>query len=261
VRHLWINQAHFLARHRRGPSDDIVFEVSNLYDLPARGFKPFDIGIFSGIFYHLPDPIRGLQIVADLTRELLYLSSATLADRQGDELVARQESTTQEISGVHGLAFFPTGPKVLADILAWVGFPATRCLDWWNPPGSAPFQDSVQMVAARDEATLAHFLKPRPAGRPGMLMHIRENVRPRSTILVLQDGSLEIPYRTVEILDLKKSDSALIAEVERSGAEYLAVPNSAYGWLDTRPQFKNFLAGCPEVLSDPSSCSLYKLAP
>ena len=47
----------------------------DLYDLPERGLEPFDLTIFKGIFYHLPDPVRGLKIAADLTKEALILDT------------------------------------------------------------------------------------------------------------------------------------------------------------------------------------------
>ena len=47
-------------------SEDIDFEVPRLYDLPERELEPFDITLFNGIFYHLPEPVGGLRIAADL---------------------------------------------------------------------------------------------------------------------------------------------------------------------------------------------------
>src|SRR5436309_1828615 len=71
AREHWIEQARFLAKHRTGPGDDIRFEVCDLYDLPKLGLETFDVTLFNGIFYHLPDPVAGMKIAADLTRELL----------------------------------------------------------------------------------------------------------------------------------------------------------------------------------------------
>ena len=76
VREHWIRQARFLREHR-ADADGLEFEVLDLYDLPKRALEPFDITVFKGIFYHLPEPIGGLRIAADLTRELLFLDTAT----------------------------------------------------------------------------------------------------------------------------------------------------------------------------------------
>src|SRR5579863_4879701 len=77
IRKHWIDQAQFLVANRTLPSDRMRFEVCDLYAVEALDLQPFDVTIFHGIFYHLPDPIRGLKIVADLTRELLFLNTAT----------------------------------------------------------------------------------------------------------------------------------------------------------------------------------------
>src|SRR5256885_7699535 len=62
VREHWISQARFLAEHRERPSDQMRFEVSDLYDLHELEPGTFDLTLFMGIFYHLPDPIRGLKL-------------------------------------------------------------------------------------------------------------------------------------------------------------------------------------------------------
>src|SRR5205807_1767752 len=66
VRRHWIQQAQFLAANRTLPKEDMRFEVLDLYDLPERGHEPFDVVLFNGIFYHLPDPIAGLKVAADM---------------------------------------------------------------------------------------------------------------------------------------------------------------------------------------------------
>ena len=52
-----------------GPGEDIRFEVCDLYALPELDLPSFDITLFNGIFYHLPEPVTGLKIAADLTKE------------------------------------------------------------------------------------------------------------------------------------------------------------------------------------------------
>src|SRR6185437_15533884 len=71
----WIKQARFLLEHRTGPRDDVRFEARDLYDLPKIHLEPFDVTLFKGIFYHLPDPITGLKIAADLTKELMIVGT------------------------------------------------------------------------------------------------------------------------------------------------------------------------------------------
>lgn len=76
----WIDQARFLAENRAWSTEGMRFEERDLYDLPNLGLAPFDITLFKGIFYHLPDPIRGLKLAADLTREVIIVNTATLND-------------------------------------------------------------------------------------------------------------------------------------------------------------------------------------
>ena len=58
VREHWIKQARFVKAQRRvAETDRIQFRVNDLYDIPSQNLTPFDITMFKGIFYHLPDPI------------------------------------------------------------------------------------------------------------------------------------------------------------------------------------------------------------
>jgi len=157
IREHWIRQARFLADHRPPTSTVIDFEVCDLYDLPKRGLPPFDITIFKGIFYHLPDPIGGLRIAADLTREILILNTATRLGLPDGLLAVSEENREQLMSGIYGLNWFPTGPDVLRRILLWMGFREVVCT--WNQtqPGENQAQHlgRIEMVAARQEGMLA----------------------------------------------------------------------------------------------------------
>lgn len=124
VREHWINQAKFIQQHRTAaPVDNIEFEVMDLYDLPKKNLDPFDMTYFSGIFYHLPDPITGLKIAADLTKDTMLLSTAAKADPSNPTgLTMARESTTKVMSGVYQMAWFPNGPECLKELLLWCGF-------------------------------------------------------------------------------------------------------------------------------------------
>jgi hypothetical protein len=93
VREHWIAQGRFLLENRTvGRNDLIELEVMDLYELPQRGVGPFDITLFKGIFYHLPDPITGLKAAADLTRELLIVDTSTRPDMPAGTLTLGYES-------------------------------------------------------------------------------------------------------------------------------------------------------------------------
>ncbi len=162
VREHWIRQAQFAARHL--PSDNIELRTLDLMTLPQQQLEPFDVTLFMGIFYHLADPLAGLRIAADHTNELLVVNTATLPGR-GDSLVAIREGTKEVMSGVHGLAWLPTGSKVLHEILEWCGFPHMRVQ--YEAPAGAHGRGRMQVVAAKDERVFENYDRahPRPTRR------------------------------------------------------------------------------------------------
>jgi tRNA (mo5U34)-methyltransferase len=151
AREHWLNQARFLARHL--PGENVTFDQLDLLELRDRKLEPFDVTLFFGLFYHLPDPVAGLRIAADLTRELLVLNTAAHPSLTGDALMLSLESETLLMSGVHRLAWLPTSGRVLEEILHWCGFPHTRV----HYVRAAPRFPRIQVLAARDAGMFAHY--------------------------------------------------------------------------------------------------------
>lgn len=160
VREHWLNQARFLSRHL--PAEGIEFDRLDLLTLRERNLAPFDVTFFFGLFYHLPDPVAGLRIAADLTRELLVLNTAADPRLKGHALTLNLESDTALMSGVHRLAWLPTSPFVLEQILHWCGFPHTRVQFVFR---HARFP-RIQVLGARDAGTFAYYDKVRPPQPP-----------------------------------------------------------------------------------------------
>jgi tRNA (mo5U34)-methyltransferase len=158
VRERWIEQAKFLQSNRAAPSDSIQFEVCDVYDLASITDAEYDISLFKGLFYHLPDPIHALKIVADRTRELIIVNTAARTGLADGALVAERESVTMPMSGVHGLAWLPTGPGVIRDLLVWLGFAACRTTFWHQAVRYAPAGwGRFEVIAARDEALFENY--------------------------------------------------------------------------------------------------------
>jgi len=171
VREHWIEQARFLARHL--PSDGIEFAVSDLADLPAMKLPRFDVTLFSGIFYHLPDPIAGLRAAADQTGELIVVNTSVMP-RRFDALMLSKESVIDVMSGVHGLAWMPSNDRVVSEVLAWCGFPHSRL--YFDRAGRAAGLRRIQILAAREESVFAQYdsvVPPRPpAARSGLIRRL-----------------------------------------------------------------------------------------
>jgi tRNA (mo5U34)-methyltransferase len=158
VREHWIRQARFLQEQRTvEPTDDIAFEALDLYELPKREERQFDVTLFSGILYHIPDPITGLKIAADRTRELLILNTSTRTGVPDGFLAIRGASTELIMSGVYGLSWYPTGPWVIQEMLRWCGFPETRLV--WRQDDMMPAEKigRLELLAARDGSTFEAF--------------------------------------------------------------------------------------------------------
>lgn len=162
VREHWIAQARFLAQHL--PAAGLEFEVLDLHDLPAQDRGPFDVCLFNGILYHLPDPVAGLRTAVDHTRELLILNTAT-SSRRRKALVLNRESDELPVSGVDRLAWLPT-PDVLRPILEWCGMPHVRVVWETAQPVDAPRGwGRVLLAAARDASTLENLERAMPPAR------------------------------------------------------------------------------------------------
>lgn len=176
AREHWIRQAEFLRRHLGG--EGVAFETMPLAGLPAKGLAPFDLTLFRGIFYHLPDPVAGLKIAADLTSGLIVVNTAS-APRAEKALTLNVESATEIMSGVDGLAWLPSGPAVVQDILAWCGFPHSR-VRYDLPTG--PSWNRFEVIGAREPSSLAHYDRmrpPPPAPSRSLLSRFRRRL-PRS---------------------------------------------------------------------------------
>jgi len=155
VREHWIRQAEFLRRCLGTGDDRVQFAQCDLAEIDQRlESSRFDLCLFKGIFYHLPDPVTGLKKAADMTGEILILDTATAVDKPDGFLQLAFESAEPVMSGVHELAWLPTGPGVLKGILKWLGLVETRLVFWNKQPGKL---GRIRIVAARSKTLLEHF--------------------------------------------------------------------------------------------------------
>jgi tRNA (mo5U34)-methyltransferase len=156
ARELWIKQARFLIENRVvSANEGMRFQLCDLYDLPKLRLAPFDITLFQGILYHLPDVLFGLKIAADLTRELLIVNTATWNNFPDGFLAVGDEGVKEPLSGVYAFNWYPTGPKVVARMLDWLGFPESRLVFWRRDTDQIPDDlGRLEVIAARERVTL-----------------------------------------------------------------------------------------------------------
>ena len=157
VREHWIKQARFIKRHRTlSPTNFVRFDILNLYDLPTLSLDPFDIVQFRGLFYHLTDPIGGLKIAADHSRDVLLFSTAVIWGEADGSL----RSVLQPCNKLHGsterLTWYPTGPRICAELIRQLGFDSIK-LTKYNQIKRRPTRGRLELVAARENGRLQNL--------------------------------------------------------------------------------------------------------
>ena len=150
IREHWIRQAKFIRYHRSiGPHTRIQLEVLDLYDLGDRNLDPFDFVHFKNLFYHLPDPIAGLKIAADLSRDVLFFNSAFLWNQPDGSLVVDPSENKLMHGGTEKLKWIPSGPGVCAEIIKSLGFEEVK-LTAQKQIQARPDRGRLEIVAARE---------------------------------------------------------------------------------------------------------------
>jgi SAM-dependent methyltransferase len=261
IREHWIRQARFLAEHRELPSDDMRFEVSDLYELPALQPGRFDITLFLGIFYHLPDPVTGLKIAADLTDEVMIVNTATRAGFADGLLVPDHERAERLMSGTYGLCWFPTGPQLLAGILKWLGFAEVRCSIWRHAPRQRDELDRLEVIASRTPGFFAAWDAARPPGIEGVREVIETHTPPGATVLTVAAGEElgELHSRQVVPFALDDGDDlARLDQLRSEGAGFLVAYGDGLAQLGARPALAARLDASGR-LADDSDCLIYTL--
>jgi tRNA (mo5U34)-methyltransferase len=100
----------------------------NIYELDADELGIFDIVLFLGVLYHLPDMLRALDIVRQLCGRRMYLETAFEADLQPGMAVARYYEASS-LGGDYTNFWSPNRECVLS-MLRDVGFAPRRDQPW-----------------------------------------------------------------------------------------------------------------------------------
>jgi SAM-dependent methyltransferase len=155
VREHWIRQAEFIRSIKYPNSNSLHFRLADVKTFPHD--QQYDVTLFKGVFYHLPDPIGMLVKLCELTGRAIIVDSASRSDIPGDCMVPWWESTTHVMSGVDGLAWFPGGPEVVGAILKYGGFPHMRVVKHIKGGKAERFRGRFRVIAARQVEDLAAF--------------------------------------------------------------------------------------------------------
>jgi tRNA (mo5U34)-methyltransferase len=107
----------------------VVFRQANIYQLTPAEIGTFDLVLFLGLLYHLPDPMRAIRIVRRLCRGRMYLE--TLVIDEGLLLPDGSEAPLAELddrlAAIPLMQFFP-GSAYNGDPTNYWG-PNVRCVE------------------------------------------------------------------------------------------------------------------------------------
>jgi tRNA (mo5U34)-methyltransferase len=143
VRQHWLDQAEFIRSVKYPDSRNVEFRLQDVQEYLKSAEDNFDITIFKGIFYHLPDPIGVLDRLCGMTRETIVIDTASSDHIPEACLTAVSETRNHVMSGIHGLAWLPGGPAAIKPILSSRGFNSTEVAYWRHnlpPAGRGRFR-------------------------------------------------------------------------------------------------------------------------
>lgn len=101
----------------------IPHHVANVYDLPRLNLGTFDVVLFLGVLYHLPDPVRALHLLRDLCRGTLYLETY-VEDFDGERPAARYYPADSLVGD--NTNFWAPNPPAVRGFLEDAGFIVDR---------------------------------------------------------------------------------------------------------------------------------------
>jgi tRNA (mo5U34)-methyltransferase len=273
VRQRSIEQARFLASHRDDAGADVTFAVCDIYDLPRLHLDQFDVVLFNGLFYHLPDPIAALKIAAEHAKELLVIDTATRRAPPRAALEATRQPGSHITSGIYGLRWLPAGPQVLYRLLEWLGFAHSACT-WWYP--RSEFRDRTEIVAARQPRVLHALEGARGEGAQRICAIVSTSVPPETDVLVATGGDqalLALSQRRAwhfpqnadgshasQLLNDADALARHLQGLARAGADYLVIPLDMDSIRAPAPAVRRLADSYRVVLREPGVSVIIDLA-
>lgn len=155
IREHWIRQAEFIKSIKYPATDRITFTIADVCQFTHD--RQYDVTLFKGIFYHLPDPVTVLNKLCQITARAIIVDTASRSDIPGECMAPWSESKTHVMSGINGLAWFPGGPEVIKPILAWSGFPHMRVVQHKKGDATERFRGRFRIIATRAAEDLSAY--------------------------------------------------------------------------------------------------------
>ena len=121
------------------------YEHVNLFDIDHDSLGKFDIVLFLGVLYHMPDMVRALHKVRSLCASTLLLETHSDNEFRQDVAAARYFKATSLAGDVTN--FWSPNPPCVLDMLHDVGFDAIRHETWTD-------RLFVEAVVSQDPARL-----------------------------------------------------------------------------------------------------------
>lgn len=115
--------------------------VSDFYDLHPKVIGQFDIVFCFGLLYHLKYPYRALEVLYDLTREMLIIETVVMGNDTDDPIMTFYRDIDRNVH-----YFAPNVPGILKMLLS-VGFgDAKATTHWEKSPGARRIAFHVHKV-------------------------------------------------------------------------------------------------------------------
>src|SRR6185436_10292553 len=107
----------------------VVFRQANIYHLTPAEIGTFDLILFLGLLYHLPDPIRAIRSVRRLCTWRMYLETLVIDDLMPmpDGSEAPLAALNERLAAIPLMQFFP-GASFNGDPTNYWG-PNVRCVE------------------------------------------------------------------------------------------------------------------------------------
>jgi tRNA (mo5U34)-methyltransferase len=87
----------------------VEYLQANIYDVRPERFGTFDIVLFLGLLYHLPDPLGALELVRAISRDMMFLETQLLDNAllMANGSFARLSDIAPKLDGIPLMQFYP----------------------------------------------------------------------------------------------------------------------------------------------------------